>query len=101
MSKANIPASVLAGFTSDDIFLRRLNEVLKQYEGTHNFHNFTQKMAGNDKAAKRYILSFSSPGKFIINVNPFLLLCCALLTLCTRLVSSCLHDIVSMIHQES
>ena len=66
---------MLAEFIFDDSNLKRLNEVLQQYEGTHNFHNFTPKMSGNDKTALRYILSFKSPGKFTINVSTLNLPC--------------------------
>lgn len=36
----------------------RFNKILKQYEGTHNFHNFTTRTKAADPAAKRYIISF-------------------------------------------
>ncbi|XP_076932216.1 uncharacterized protein LOC143597661 [Bidens hawaiensis] len=36
----------------------RFNKILKQYVGTHNFHNFTTKMNATDPAAKRCIISF-------------------------------------------
>ncbi|KAK6131363.1 hypothetical protein DH2020_034892 [Rehmannia glutinosa] len=38
----------------------RFNRVLKYYEGTHNFHNFTTRTKAEDPAAKRYILSFNA-----------------------------------------
>ncbi|KAJ0462845.1 putative tRNA pseudouridine(38-40) synthase [Helianthus annuus] len=37
---------------------QRFNKILKQYEGTHNFHNFTTKMKATDPAANRNIISF-------------------------------------------
>ncbi|XP_047329683.1 tRNA pseudouridine synthase A [Impatiens glandulifera] len=36
------------------------NRVLKRYEGTHNFHNFTTRIKAEDPAAKRYIISFEA-----------------------------------------
>ncbi|KAK4390866.1 tRNA pseudouridine synthase 1 [Sesamum angolense] len=38
----------------------RFNRILKYYEGTHNFHNFTTRTKAEDPAAKRYILSFNA-----------------------------------------
>ncbi|KAK4429454.1 tRNA pseudouridine synthase 1 [Sesamum alatum] len=38
----------------------RFNRILKYYEGTHNFHNFTTRTKAEDPAAKRYILSFTA-----------------------------------------
>ncbi|KAL8211519.1 hypothetical protein R6Q57_005961 [Mikania cordata] len=37
---------------------QRFNKLLKQYEGTHNFHNFTTRTKAADPSANRYILSF-------------------------------------------
>ncbi|KAJ0702179.1 putative mitochondrial tRNA pseudouridine(27/28) synthase [Helianthus annuus] len=39
---------------------QRFNKILKQYEGTHNFHNFTTKMKATDPAANRNIISFNA-----------------------------------------
>nr|XP_043632905.1 tRNA pseudouridine synthase A-like [Erigeron canadensis] len=36
----------------------RFNKILKQYEGTHNFHNFTTRTKAGDPSANRYIISF-------------------------------------------
>jgi tRNA pseudouridine38-40 synthase len=36
--------------------LDRLNALLQQYEGTHNFHNFTSQKAATDPSAQRYLL---------------------------------------------
>lgn len=65
---SNVATFIDTGFQFGEQHLQRLNAVLKAYEGTHNFHNFTPKMTGNDPTAKRYIISFSSPGKFTIRV---------------------------------
>ncbi|CAL8468878.1 g8419 [Coccomyxa elongata] len=40
----------------------RLGEVLREYEGTHSFHNYTVRVPASDPAAKRYILSFKCAG---------------------------------------
>ncbi|XP_075520591.1 uncharacterized protein LOC142553924 [Primulina tabacum] len=38
----------------------RFNRILKNYEGTHNFHNFTSRIKAEDPSAKRYIMSFTA-----------------------------------------
>ncbi|CAN4094046.1 unnamed protein product [Withania somnifera] len=45
----------------------RFNRILKYYEGTHNFHNFTTRTKADDPAAKRYIISFNA--NTIVNVE--------------------------------
>lgn len=45
----------------------RFNRILKYYEGTHNFHNFTTRTKADDPAAKRYIISFTA--NTIVNVD--------------------------------
>ncbi|OIS97052.1 PREDICTED: tRNA pseudouridine synthase A, mitochondrial [Nicotiana attenuata] len=45
----------------------RFNRILKYYEGTHNFHNFTTRTKADDPAAKRYIISFTANS--IVNVE--------------------------------
>lgn len=44
-------------FTFDDATLERVNSLLKVYEGTHKFHNFTVGTAYNAPAAHRYMIS--------------------------------------------
>lgn len=39
---------------------KRFNRILKHYEGTHNFHNFTTRTKAEDPSAKRYIVSFEA-----------------------------------------
>ena len=46
----------------------RLNKILSAYEGTHNFHNYTVRVAPDDPAAMRYILSFKCEGTMEIQV---------------------------------
>ncbi|XP_010266077.1 PREDICTED: tRNA pseudouridine synthase A, mitochondrial isoform X2 [Nelumbo nucifera] len=38
----------------------RFNRILKHYEGTHNFHNFTTRTKVEDPSANRYIVSFDA-----------------------------------------
>ncbi len=45
---------------------RRLEEALQVYKGTHNFHNFTLKVAPNDPASKRHIRSISVDGPMVV-----------------------------------
>ncbi|KAG8900165.1 tRNA pseudouridine synthase 1 [Tulasnella sp. 403] len=40
----------------DEGTIGRLKDILKQFEGTHNFHNYTVGRAFNDKAAQRYMM---------------------------------------------
>ncbi|GFP98251.1 tRNA pseudouridine synthase a mitochondrial [Phtheirospermum japonicum] len=47
----------------------RFNRILKYYEGTHNFHNFTTRTKAEDPAAKRYILSFNA--NTVISIDGF------------------------------
>jgi tRNA pseudouridine38-40 synthase len=44
-------------FTFDDAALERVNSLLKVYEGTHKFHNFTVGTSYSDPAAHRYMIS--------------------------------------------
>lgn len=45
----------------------RFNRILKQFVGTHNFHNLTTRIKAEDPAANRYILSFEASDIFTIN----------------------------------
>lgn len=38
----------------------RFNRILKIYEGTHNFHNFTTRIKAGDPSANRFIISFDA-----------------------------------------
>lgn len=42
-----------------------LNKILKMYEGTRNYHNFTIKKEPWDPSAKRHMLSFASDSPFV------------------------------------
>ncbi|THG01912.1 hypothetical protein TEA_010269 [Camellia sinensis var. sinensis] len=50
----------LNGFCYDEKERERFNRILKRYEGTHNFHNFTTRTKAEDPAAKRFIISFDA-----------------------------------------
>ena len=47
--------------------LASLSHLLSQYQGTHNFHNFTIGKSPKDPSAKRYIRSFECGKPFIDN----------------------------------
>lgn len=49
---------------SDDTF-SNINEILKLYIGTKNYHNFTSKKKSNDPSAKRYIMEFNCEKPFV------------------------------------
>lgn len=54
--------------------LDRLNSILKLFEGSHNFHNFTSKVKPLDPRAKRYIISFCCAETFVSNDIEFVVL---------------------------
>ncbi|POM67945.1 tRNA pseudouridine(38-40) synthase [Phytophthora palmivora] len=54
-------------FRLDDETLEKLNTTLKQYVGTHNFHNFTSKMEPTNPQANRFIISFEAEQPFVQN----------------------------------
>ncbi|KAL8151438.1 hypothetical protein V2J09_021246 [Rumex salicifolius] len=49
----------------------RLNRILKNYVGTHNFHNFTTRTKAEDPSAKRYIVSFTANSTVTVNGMEF------------------------------
>lgn len=57
-----------SSFVFDDAAAARLTAILRQYEGTHNFHNFTVRLEATDPSAKRYMLSCRCAGTFQIQV---------------------------------
>lgn len=64
ISDANQPLP--SSFVFDEAAARRLTTILRQYEGTHNFHNFTVRLEATDPSAKRYMLSCQCAGTFEI-----------------------------------
>ena len=53
-------AGTSSAFKFDDAAMKRLNELLGLYVGTHLFHNYTVKVSPKDPAAKRYMVSFAA-----------------------------------------
>lgn len=49
--------------------IEKFNSILKQYVGTHNFHNFTSQKKPLDPSAKRYIISFDCSQPFLLKEN--------------------------------
>lgn len=49
-----------SGFCYGEKEKERFNRILKLYEGTHNFHNFTTRIKAEDPSARRYIISFQA-----------------------------------------
>jgi tRNA pseudouridine38-40 synthase len=58
-------------FTFDEACSERLTSILRQFEGTHNFHNYTLRTPHNSRCAKRYIVSFRCQGVFEIQGQPW------------------------------
>lgn len=54
-------------FRMEDETHALLNKVLRQYEGTHNFHNFTSKLEPTSPKCNRYITSFAAEKPFVEN----------------------------------
>lgn len=54
-------------FRLDAATRARLNQVLRLYEGTHNFHNFTSKLEPTSPKCNRYITSFAADPPFVEN----------------------------------
>jgi len=54
-------------FVFDDCCKDKLNSILQQYEGTHNFHNYTVRTAHSASNAKRYIISCRCDSTFMID----------------------------------
>ncbi|KAK4885595.1 hypothetical protein RN001_001866 [Aquatica leii] len=61
-------------FRLSDNALKEINQVLSNFLGTKNFHNFTSKKKHNDPSAKRYIFSFKCEPPFIRKGVEFVIL---------------------------
>ncbi|RMZ53221.1 hypothetical protein APUTEX25_005210, partial [Auxenochlorella protothecoides] len=59
------------GFIFDAACAARMTSILSAFEGTHNFHNFTVRVAASAPNARRYILSFRCLGAFDIGGKPW------------------------------
>lgn len=51
----------------DDATLARVNEALKLFEGTKNFHNFTSRKKYEDPSARRFIMNFRCEPPFMVD----------------------------------
>lgn len=60
--------SRLAAHRMGDADLERFRSLLARYKGTRSYHNFTSDVAGDDKSAKRYILSMDCSDPFVCNI---------------------------------
>lgn len=59
-----------SSFIFDEACVAKLNKILSQFHGTHNFHNYTIRMDRNIAQAKRYIISFAvSADDGVVNIN--------------------------------
>ena len=56
-------------FRFDRACVERLSGILRQYEGTHCFHNFTVKVAATSPEARRFIVRFRCEGTFEMEVR--------------------------------
>ena len=56
-------------FSQND--LEFLNKLLKKYEGTHSFHNFTTKVKNTDPSAKRHMVDLNASEPFKINEKEY------------------------------
>lgn len=54
--------------------ITKLNEILKMYEGTKSFHNFTSRKEYIDPSSKRYIVSFDCDVPFVVSGVEFAVL---------------------------
>lgn len=57
--------STMETYRVDEETLERMKRVLKLYEGTKNYHNFTSKRKANDPSCKRYIMHFICEEPFV------------------------------------
>lgn len=51
--------------------IQKVNDVLKMFEGTHNFHNFTSKILPQDPSAQRYMIKLLCENPFVIDGMEF------------------------------
>lgn len=68
---AETPPTTTTPFVFDDDARARLTDILSDYVGTHNFHNFSPRMAASDATANRYILSFTCEGVVDVAGEPW------------------------------
>ncbi|XP_078668124.1 pseudouridylate synthase 1 homolog [Branchiostoma floridae x Branchiostoma belcheri] len=52
-------------FRATDEIMKKVNDILSAYKGTHNFHNFTSGKKFKDPSAKRYIIESKCLNTFV------------------------------------
>lgn len=62
---APIEMTVTDSYRVTDEVLTRVNDILKLYVGTHNFHNFTSGIKPSERRAYRYIIKFECGKPFV------------------------------------
>ncbi|XP_019869602.2 pseudouridylate synthase 1 homolog [Aethina tumida] len=72
-AKHGEPASQ-TDYRLDDETHKKINDVLKKFVGTKNFHNFTSKKKYNDPSATRFIKSFECEKPFVRDGVEFVVL---------------------------
>jgi tRNA pseudouridine38-40 synthase len=71
MVQTNSAVKEVNTFHFGDSEQTKLNHIFKRFVGTHNFHNFTSKIKGEDPSAKRYIISFEVGNVFSVGGTEF------------------------------
>ncbi|XP_055694887.1 pseudouridylate synthase 1 homolog [Lutzomyia longipalpis] len=66
--------TVMEGYRIPREIIEKFGDVLKKYEGTKNYHNFTIKKEHLDPSAKRYITSFTTGEPFVVKDVEFMVL---------------------------
>ncbi|OWF38290.1 tRNA pseudouridine synthase A, mitochondrial [Mizuhopecten yessoensis] len=57
--------AVTEKYRVQDETLEQVREIIKRFEGTHNFHNFTSGLKPTEAKAKRYIINFKCGEPFV------------------------------------
>ncbi|XP_060064959.1 pseudouridylate synthase 1 homolog isoform X2 [Ylistrum balloti] len=57
--------AVTEGYRIPNDTVQRIREIIKRFEGTHNFHNFTSGLKPTEARAKRYIIDFQCGDPFV------------------------------------
>ncbi|KAF5294433.1 hypothetical protein FQA39_LY13418 [Lamprigera yunnana] len=73
-TKADDVTAVQETFRLSEDLVKEINQVLSNYLGTKNFHNFTCKKKYNDPSAKRFIFSFESEPPIVRKGVEFIIL---------------------------